>query len=432
MSPRSRIGSRSRSGSHGSVAPGGRIFGAIFGKGKGKRAKGFSDSGPGAKNRHLGLALFGLPFLAAGLGFGWFGGVSPLLRSQAAADWPEVPCRIDKSFVESHRDSDGGTTYSVEIRFTYEWEGRTFHGENYTFGNSSSSGRSSKAAVVRQYPAGSEATCLVNPDDPYEAVITADVGLLPYGIIAFGGVFATVGGGLMIAGFRRKKAPLAVSSSAGTAGAGGVIGESAPGILELRPATGRKTRVVVAILVAVFWNGISSLPIIFFFQEKGQGGPDWFLLIFGLVFLAIGLFLIGAAVYTFLSLKNPLPLIRIEPGRIEPGRSFRLSWHLKGSISRLDDLRIYLEGMEVARYRRGTTTVTDRNVFFQSLLFESTDRGAFREGKAESALAEESVPSMKADHNEIVWQVIVRGDIRRWPDLNETYLLPVHPVANQD
>ncbi|MFP4351901.1 MAG: DUF3592 domain-containing protein [Puniceicoccaceae bacterium] len=410
---------------------------ALFGKSKAKRAKGFSSSRARAKNLRPGLAVFGLPFLAAGLGFGWFGGVSPLLRSQAAADWPEVPCRIDESFVETHRDSDGNTTYSVEIRFTYEREGKTYHGDKYTFGSWSSSGRAEKEAVVRRYPGGSEATCLVNPDDPYEAVITAEVGLLPYGIIAFGGVFVTVGAGLIVAGFRPKKAPLAVSvpgagsGAAPAAAAGGApAGGPAPATLELRPVTGRKVRVVVAVLVAVFWNGISSLPIIFFFKEKDHGGPDWFLLILGLVFVAIGLLLIGLAVYSILSLKNPLPRVRIEPGRVEPGRSFRLSWHLKGSISRLRNLGIHLEGMEVARYQRGTSTVTDRNVFAQSTLFESTDKGAFREGTVEAALGEESVPSMKTDHNEIVWQIVVRGEIRRWPDLNESYLLPVRPVAD--
>ncbi|MGE9290848.1 MAG: DUF3592 domain-containing protein, partial [Puniceicoccales bacterium] len=96
---------------------------SLFGKNKKHRSRGFSkrpSRGPLGK-RNLFVSLFGMPFFAMGVAFCWLGGISPILQSRDAAEWPEIPCTITESFVESHTDSDG-TTYSVEIRFRYDWE----------------------------------------------------------------------------------------------------------------------------------------------------------------------------------------------------------------------------------------------------------------------------------------------------------------------
>ncbi|MET3872516.1 hypothetical protein J3R74_002386 [Puniceicoccus vermicola] len=394
---------------------------SLFGKSKKAKSQGFSkrpSRGPLGK-RNLVLSLFGIPFFAAGAGFCWFGGISPLLKSQEAQDWPEVPCTITESYVESHSSSDG-TTYSIEIRFNYEWKGKDYYGENYTFGNTSSSGRPSKKAVVRRYPEGSQSTCFVNPDDPYEAVITTDVGWLPIGLIGFSSIFILVGGGLIVFGFRRKKDP----------GPNAVLPEEdsfgGPNeVRELKPVTGRIARAAGAVIVAVIWNGISSIPLAIYFS---QGNGETMLLIIGLIFAAVGIFLIFTAIRALLALRNPLPIVMVAPGRIQPGTRMILSWKLEGSISRLNNLEVYLEGIEIAQYQRGTNTVTDRNVFFQECLFTSTEKGSFQTGSSEFPFPGNTVPSMKSDHNEILWQLVFIGDVPRWPDLSETYRLPIAPV----
>ncbi len=345
-------------------------------------------------------------------------GLSPLLQSREAQNWQEVPCKITQSHVETHRGSDS-TTYSVEIRFTYEWEGKTYHGENYSFGNISTSGRSSKEAIVRQYPEGSAATCFVNPQDPYKAVINTDPGLLPYGMVLFSSVFIVVGAGLIIFGLRRKPNPgpnAALQTRADPQNSE---------VLELAPVTSRWARTAGIVIIAVIWCGISSLPIVFYFQEDGGDG---LLLIFGLVFCGIGLFLLFQAGRSLLALRNPLPRVRVGPGSIEPGSLMSLSWRLRGSISRLSNLAIYLEGIEIAEYRQGSGSVTDRSVFFQQCLYHTTDPGSFQAGAVEYQIPEESVPSMKTDHNEILWQLVFVGDIPMWPDLCETYRLPLRPA----
>ena len=398
---------------------------SLFGKSKKKKAKGFSNRSPRRKKgkRNLVLSVFGLPFLGMGLFFCWIGGLSPILQSQAAENWPQVPCTITKSYVESHSDSDG-TTYSVEIRFTYERNGKTYFGENYTFGNMSSSGRASKAAIVRKYPEGSSQICFVNPTDPYDAVITTEVGWLPWGIIGFSSIFILVGAGLFIGGFYRKNDP----------GPEAVFGddeeEQSAEILELSPTTSRLARTVGSVFFTVLWNGISSIPWFIYFNERKTGNGDAILLIVGGIFSLVGLFLIGKSAQALLTLRNPKPRVLIAPGKITPGTKLYLSWKLEGKTSRLNSLEVYLEGTEIAQYQQGTNTVTDRNLFFQEQLFQTQERGSYREGSAEYEVPLATVPSMKSEHNEILWEVIFTGRIARWPDLKETYRLPVLPAKS--
>ncbi len=386
---------------------------SLFATSKKDRQKGFSK-GVDRKWRP-GLVLFSVPFIGMGSAFFWFGGLDPLLRSRSAADWPEVPCTIDRSFVESHSDSDG-TTYSVEIRFTYEWEGETYKGENYSLLNSSSSGRASKAAIVRQYPEGSEATCFVNPNDPYEAVITIEVGWLPFALMGFSSIFIGVGLVVLFAGLRSKSGALPDPASSLARNF-----QSPSERIVLKPKTSRAAKAIFSTFFALFWNGI----VVAMFTASGGGGGDTVLFIFSLVFGAIGIGTVVFAFYTWMSLRNPLPTIEVEPGLPRPGEAMRISWSLKGSVSRLESLEVYLEGIETARYQRGTDTVTDENVFFQQPLYETRSRGDFRTGEADITLPANTVPTLKTDHNEIGWHIIFNGKIPRWPDLRETYNLPV-------
>lgn len=394
---------------------------SLFGKSKKTRGKGFAQpakSASAARRTPL-LCLIGVAFVGMGGFSTWQMGISPILQSKAAETWPEIPCTITKSFVESHSDSDG-TTYSVEIRFSYEWEGREYFGEDYTFSDTSSSGRASKKEIVDRYPEGSTATCFVNPDAPYQAVITRDMGFVPYAVTAFTSIFVFVGIGLIFFGLKRKAAPGPIAVTTDQE-------EVLDGERELTPASGRTARTMGAIFFALIWNAIASIPFFIFFSE---GSKEWFLLIIALVFGCVGLFLIYNAVRSILVLRNPLPLVMVAPARLQPGSKMILSWQLSGSASRLTSLAVYLEGKEVARYRRGTRTVTEENVFFVTSLLETTEKGNFRNGMVEFPIPEETVPSMKSDNNEIFWQLVFVGQIPRWPDLCETYEVPLSPAKS--
>ena len=115
------------------------------------------------------------PFLAAGIALLIALLLLPVYRSWMARSWTKVPCTILTSGVQS-KGGKGGTTYQIGITYSYAVSGREYTGTRYDFIPVATIGRSSKAAVVRQYAPGTQRHCLVNPNDPAQAVLTRNVG----------------------------------------------------------------------------------------------------------------------------------------------------------------------------------------------------------------------------------------------------------------
>ena len=129
--------------------------------------------------------------------------LAPLRGIIAARNWKPTECTIISSHVRSHRGNKG-TSYAVDILYSYQVAGREFR-SNRKFLGGSSSGRRGKANTVQRYRPGTKAMCFVNPQDPFEAVL--DRGFTPamwFGLIP--AVFCVVG----LAGIRsvaRKREP---------------------------------------------------------------------------------------------------------------------------------------------------------------------------------------------------------------------------------
>lgn len=353
------------------------------------------------------LIPFFLIFLAAGAAVVWFVTVRPFLKSVAAQKWPETPCTILSSEVGSHRGSKGGTTYSIDIRYRYEFQGTTRESEAYDFLESSSSGYDGKAAVVEQYPVGSVKVCYVNPRDPAEAVLDRGfhAGYL-FGL--FGLLFVAVGGGGFFFMLRPVKArpakgsgPLAIPAGAAT----------------LKPSTTPGCRLAIAVVVALFWNGIVSV-----FLFSGMDGCGY---VFLIPFVLVGLGLLAWVGYQFLALFNPRPELVVSAGAVKVGGSFDLQWRLRGRVNKLTSFKITLEGREEATYRRGTKTTTEK-VVFTTLVLHGNDVKA--EGRVNVVIPRGTMHTFRAPNNKILWSLHVRGEIPRWPDVNEEFPFEVLPA----
>lgn len=366
--------------------------------------------------------LFGVFFLF-GLGFGIpFVGV-PLWHIAAAANWPRVPCRIVSSEVQA-RSGSKGTTYSVEVAYRYAIGERTYTAGRYQFMSGSSSGYAGKAAIVARLRPGSAAFCYVNPADPTDAVI--ERGLTPelgFGLIPL--VFMTIGITGMVVMLRRPR-----TSAAGIPGMRSVSRPAAAGgaAAELRPAQSRLGRVLALAFMALFWNGIVSVFVWQAVSHWRSGGFNWFLTIFLVPFVAVGLGLLGAVVWQFLALFNPRARLT-SPATLPLGGAAEVTWTLEGRVERLRRLRISLEGREEATYRSGKDTHTERRVFRTVDLLETTEAAAMRNGSARLNVPAATMHSFQSAHNKIVWTLHVRGEIAHWPDLNDEFPLTVLPVA---
>jgi hypothetical protein len=115
------------------------------------------------------VAFFTLFFLIGTVVF-YFLTLEPLLGVLAARSWTLTPCTVISSRVQSHGGNDG-TTYRVDILYTYEFNGRAYRSNRYHFMGGSTSGYKGKADIVHRHPTGSKVTCYVNPRNPGDTVL---------------------------------------------------------------------------------------------------------------------------------------------------------------------------------------------------------------------------------------------------------------------
>lgn len=380
-----------------------------------------------------GLMFFGF-FVLMGGGVLVFAFIIPAFKVLAARDWPEVPCVIESSEVRSH-SSDDGTTYSVDILYRYEVDGRELRSNRYQFMGGSSSGREGKSAIVRQYRVGREAVCYVNPDDPTDAVLergfTAGMwfGLLPL-------VFVAVGVGGMFVVLRKGRTLSSRLAAAVERGRDGgttrvhLSPTNAPvPVAEriLKPRHGPWVRLLGGIAIAVFWNGITSVFVWQAVASHLRGRPEWFLTLFIIPFVLIGLGMIGYVGYAFVALFNPRPTLRLRPGSPRLGESLECDWEFTGATSRIRRLTIEIEGVEESQYRRGTQTYTDKSVFARLPVLEADHPGQIASGGLAAMIPGELAPGFKAENNRIYWVLRLTGDIHRWPDVCEEYEVEMLP-----
>lgn len=374
------------------------------------------------QGRGVAVIVFAV-FALLGLGLLFPLGILPALRAWQARSWVEIPCTVVSSHVHENRDSDG-STYRPVIVYEYRFEGRTYTSDRYNFVGGSSSGRTGKQAVVDAHPPGAERRCFVNPRDPAQAVLVRGFsGEMLFGLIPL--VFALIGiGGLVGTLRKRREAP----GSPGAWEASGNGRPSAAGVdddaRELRVAQSRTAKVVGALLVALFWNGISWTLMVLAWRDR-----EWVGVLFLTLFVLIGAGLVAAVIYLLLAWGNPQPRLMLRPGRLRRGVLQSLTWQVQGRVARLSRLQITLEGRESATYARGTRSVTDRSTCVRVVLAEVTGLHEIADGETSFELPETVVPGFAATNNKLEWFVRVRGDIARWPDVDEEFPVEIAPVT---
>jgi Protein of unknown function (DUF3592) len=136
------------------------------------------------------MAAFFSVFLLAGAGFSLFF-IQPALKVLKAKSWQPTPCTVLSSQVRTH-SGDDGSTYSVDVLYTYAFNGREYKSNRYQFLGGSSGGYAEKERIVRRLPPLTRTVCFVNPEEPAEAVMIRDFssdyafGLVPLLFVAVG------------------------------------------------------------------------------------------------------------------------------------------------------------------------------------------------------------------------------------------------------
>lgn len=388
-----------------------------------KQKSGFRNAKTTKTGRVVGT-LLGLPFFAMGAFLCWMMAIQPLLNVASSQSWPQVPCTITTSEVETNHSSDG-STYKVNIHFNYSYEGQQYKdGGSYDFNSASSSGRNSKQSTVKRYPRGKEVQCWVNPDSPEVAVLSRGIPGIVYFVIPFTSIFMFIGAGISLGslGLLPKGWKLKFNSRHKR------VSQAESGEKELKPTTSGAGKAIGMFLVACFWNGIVGIFAKEVVQGFQKGDPEWFLVLFLIPFVCVGIALIGGVFYYLLALANPRFELVLSEGSPRLGETVHLSWKSTGSLHRLQNLQFILEGRESATYRRGTNTSTDHCTFHRQELFATDEADAHSNGSTEVTLPEASMHSFDSANNKIDWHIKVEGPIPRWPDVKDSYPITVRPL----
>jgi hypothetical protein len=250
-------------------------------------------------------------------------------------------------------------------------------------------------------------------------------------------VFVAVGAGGLVVTVRKRRqgeAPGGPKSSTPGSKTGAMSYAPAGDASEtrlLKPKTAPLVKVFGALFIALFWNGIVSVFVAEVVRSWRSGHPDWFLTLFMVPFVAVGLGLIGAFLYCLLALANPRPRLRVTPAAVRLGASLRVEWEFSGRTEVLQNLRLRLQGREEVTYRRGTSTATDKSVFADIEVADTTAGPEIRSGTRTLTVPADLMHSFASQNNKLVWILCLRGQIARWPDVNEEFPVTVLPAAKR-
>ncbi len=389
------------------------------------------------------LVLFFSVFFLAGCGFFVLFFVIPIYGVLRARSWVETPCTIVSSEVKTHHD-DEGETYSIYIVYNYTFDGRQYQSERYDFAMGSSSGYKGKKRIVDQHPPGSQHVCYVDPNNPKEAVINRSfrgeflIGLFPLIFVAVGGIGMMWGLGVIGKRSRKPKPstwqPQSVASLSDEAidddrddFLPDYEGDIPSGPVTLKAEYSPVVKFIGALIFTLFWNGIVSVFVWQVVDSHINGRPEWFLTLFMIPFVLVGLGGVGFVGHSFLAIFNPRSVLTVDSAAAALGETIRVQWLLSGNVTSVRQLHIYLHGQEESKYRRGTSTYTDQETFAKLTIVDTTNPASIMQGEEDLTIPADSMHSFEANNNKINWSIEVHGEIGWWPDIKDSYPYVVLP-----
>jgi hypothetical protein len=363
----------------------------------------------------------------------WFLSIKPIAKTLDARDWRVVPCTVTRAELESHTDSDG-TSYSFDIEYQYTYNGKTYSSSKYSFMPQAQGRRKAKVKVVNEYKKAEQPVCYVNPKKPSEAVLKRGFhkGLLyafiPPGLVLLG--LLTIGAQLA------PPAPLPQIRKTEKDWLPKIkVSARSHHPQEKTPITLQGRRIVPFLIgliaLNIFWN-IMVAQALFEVYQWIISGTFFENASMILIVPAISIFFAFTAVYVALQLFNPRPIIKISAERIPLGSSALIGWSFRGRTSSIEHLTLTLQGKEQIRYSSGSgksrSTKTQEDPFYEIQLIDSGDPHEIRTGRAGVIIPRDTMHSFEAGNTKIIWQILVSGVVRFWPDIKGQFKLAVVPI----
>ncbi len=353
-----------------------------------------------------------------------------------------------------------GPSYRAEVLIRYTVAGTQYdtwtYDITYRSNWSYSSNREARQAEIDQFEEGRPCAAWYDPDDPRTAVVVRGYSgwlwsllILPVAFIAIGG------GGLVYSLLHWGKSPEHLAAASQLAARRELFEETSalardypnvpadanltnsPGTrlkYRLPISTAHGWRVTAAAIVCLCWNAIVLVFIVRAIagaDETGTRETDWRLLLFTLPFLAAGVAMIYFLIRQFLIATGLGPTqLELSDHPLLPGRHYDLFISQAGRLT-MNFLEIDLVCEEQATYRQGTDTRTERRRVFQQRIFERRQfdipQGMPFEQQCRIEIPADAMHSFLADHNEVQWKFVVRGEVHGWPRYERSFPIVVFP-----
>jgi hypothetical protein len=125
-------------------------------------------------------------------------------------------------------------------------------------------------------------------------------------------------------------------------------------------------------------------------------------------------------------------LVEISAHPLEPGGEYELFLSQAGRLT-LKAFRVLLVCEEQATYQQGTNSRTETCPVFQEEVFAREDfeieHGTPLEVRVWLRVPPGAMHSFKSTHNEVRWKLIVKADVRGWPNYQREFPLLVYPYG---
>jgi hypothetical protein len=184
--------------------------------------------------------------------------------------------------------------------------------------------------------------------------------------------------------------------------------------------------------IAAFWNGITSVFVWQVWEGWSKEESPWFLTLFMLPFVAIGIGLIIHFIYRVVAIFSPIYRVELGEDSLKSGGRTSISWRRSGGVGKPRHFSLWLIGREEAIYQRGTNTATATELFHEELLFETEVNLMMPNGRCVIGLPADAVPTFHGEHNKLQWFVVLVADVPWRPDVRDEYEIVVVPPDSKN
>jgi hypothetical protein len=191
-------------------------------------------------------------------------------------------------------------------------------------------------------------------------------------------------------------------------------------------------RLIFASMFGLIWNVSAAILVFFASRSVVSGRPDWFLMLFIVPFLAVGVWVVRDFVQQMLIHTGIGPThVEISDHPLRPRAACEVYLSQGGRLW-MRSLALSLVCEEAATYQQGTDLRTETKRVFDRQIFRKSDfridPGLPFEHQCTVEIPAEAGHSFQSEHNAVNWKLVVRGEADAWPPFERAFPIIVYPA----